>query len=87
MAGRNTTVTVFPPRPFFSTRSFATIRAGIAAATSRRVLHWQFRCGHPHTGHLPAVAVEYTTRALGLPLITSSSASRALASRLAIQRE
>jgi hypothetical protein len=46
-----------PPRPFFSVLSFATTRVG-TASTPLRVLHWQFRCGQPQTGHLPPVSVE-----------------------------
>jgi hypothetical protein len=53
-----TTVTVLPPRPVFSTRSFATGRDGTGSLAARRVLHRQSRCGQPQTGHLPDVDVE-----------------------------
>ena len=52
------TVTVLPPRPFFSIRSLATRRAGIGSSGGRRELHWQSLCGQPHTGHLPEFSVE-----------------------------
>ena len=57
-SGAAVTVTVLPPRPFVSTRSFATTRSGTVALPARRWLHWQSRCGHPHFGHFPPVEVE-----------------------------
>jgi hypothetical protein len=56
----STTVTAFPPRPFFSIRSFATIAPGFAGTVSDAAaeLHLQSRCGQPQRGHTPLVAVE-----------------------------
>src|SRR5438552_119900 len=51
------TVTIFPPRPFFSMRSFATIREG-SASLAFALLHWQFDSGQPQRGHIRPFAVE-----------------------------
>ena len=56
------TVTIFPPRPFFSMRSFATMREGSAAWAFRLLLHWQFASGQPQRGQIRPAAVEYTVR-------------------------
>ncbi len=63
LAGRpKTTVTVFPPRPFFSMRSFATTRSGTAALPAVSVLlHWQFDSGQPHFTQVRPPCVEYTS--------------------------
>jgi hypothetical protein len=55
------TVTILPARPFFSIRSFATIRDG-TAALAVRVLHWQFDSGQPQRGQIRPLSVEYTVR-------------------------
>ena len=49
-------VTVFPPRPFFSMRSFATIREGTGSLAVR--LHWQLASGHPQRGQIRPLPVE-----------------------------
>ena len=61
----STTVTILPPRPFFSMRSFATMAPGLAGtdAAAARVLHLQSRCGQPQPGHTPPLPVEYTSLA------------------------
>jgi hypothetical protein len=51
-------VTVFPPRPFFSSRSLATMRAGSGSWEAVFRLHMQERCGQPQVAHFPPVAVE-----------------------------
>jgi|GraSoiStandDraft_23_1057293.scaffolds.fasta_scaffold236528_1 hypothetical protein len=56
------TVTIFPPRPFFSMRSFATMREGTGAFAVRRLLHWQFDSGQPQSGQMRPLSVEYTVR-------------------------
>ena len=56
------TVTIFPPRPFFSMRSFATMREGSAAWAFRLLLHWQFVSGQPQPEQIRPAAVEYTVR-------------------------
>ncbi len=55
------TVTIFPPRPFFSMRSFATIREG-TGSLAFWLLHRQFVSGQPQPGQVRPVAVEYTVR-------------------------
>ena len=55
------TVTIFPPRPFFSMRSFATIREG-RGSLALWLLHWQFVAGQPQRGQIRPIAVEYTVR-------------------------
>ena len=55
------TVTIFPPRPFFSMRSFATIRAGRGLLVFW-LLHRQFVSGQPQPAQVRPVAVEYTVR-------------------------
>jgi hypothetical protein len=59
----STTVTILPPRPFFSIRSLATMAPGRAGTDTSpvRVLHLQSRCGQPQPGHTPPVLVEYTS--------------------------
>ena len=57
------TVTVFPPRPAFSTRIRATTRTGTGSSRRPDVLHLQSVAGHPHTGHVRPLPVEYTVRA------------------------
>jgi hypothetical protein len=52
-----TTLTVFPPRPAFSTRSFATTRTGTGSSVARE-LHRQALAGQPQPGHILPVAVE-----------------------------
>jgi S-formylglutathione hydrolase len=55
-----TTVTVLPPRPFFSMRSFATTLPGREGSDSpvARVLHLQSRTGQPQPGHTRPTSVE-----------------------------
>ena len=57
------TVTIFPPRPFFSMCSFATIREG-RGSLAFWLLHWQFASGQPQRGQIRPAAVEYTVREL-----------------------
>jgi len=52
-----TTVTVFPLRPLFSIRSFATIRFGIVSS-AEPVLHLQSRAGQPQPGQTRPAPVE-----------------------------
>jgi hypothetical protein len=56
------TVTIFPPRPFFSMCSFATMREGTGALAARRLLHWQFDSGQPQRGQIRPLSVENTVR-------------------------
>src|SRR6266480_2399537 len=58
-----TTVTVLPPRPFFSIRSLATSFDGIEAVFAV-VLHLQWFAGQPQSGHVRPTLVEKTSRAL-----------------------
>jgi hypothetical protein len=51
------TVTIFPPRPFFSIRSFATMREG-SGSLAVRLLHWQLVSGQPQRGHIRPFSVE-----------------------------
>jgi len=51
------TVTTFPPRPFFSIRSFATMRDG-SGSLAARLLHRQFASGQPQRGHMRPLSVE-----------------------------
>jgi len=53
----STTVTVFPPRPFFSIRSFATIRAGTEAVPAL-ALHLQSAAGQPQREQILPASVE-----------------------------
>src|SRR5712691_2873374 len=62
LRGRSyTTVTVLPPRPFFSMRSLATMRLGIGSSAVIRLLHLQSRAGQPQPGQTLPALVEYTS--------------------------
>jgi hypothetical protein len=54
-------VTAFPPRPAFSSLSFATTRAGTGALPLRE-LHRQWSAGQPQPGHTRPAPDEYTNR-------------------------
>jgi hypothetical protein len=56
--GVPTTVTVFPPRPFFSIRSLATIRPSIDSTAAAFSLHRQSRAGQPQPGQTRPTPVE-----------------------------
>ena len=53
-----TSVTVLPPRPFFSMRSLATMRAGTGSSRPIVLLHLQSRSGQPHPEQRRPEAVE-----------------------------
>ena len=78
-----TTGHCFPAAPpFLLHPQFRDDPRGIAAATSRRCAALAVSLRPSAHRTLTGKAVEYTTRALGLPLITSSSAGRPLLQRL-----
>ena len=66
------TVTILPPRPFFSIRSLAVTRAGTVCSVALALLHLQSFTGHPHVGQTRPTSVEYTTRPFLIVLVSAS---------------